>query len=120
MPRLRVVDTKDIEFRTQNRKKRRNKHTANKVNHIDNARACGPEDEQWPLEASPILRSVLEYGRRTASLCAQNSSRTLINFAKKIRNLGQMSSDLEQIVIEAEKEAFRLKLSSEQIYESDE
>jgi len=125
VPRLRVVDTKGIEFKRSNRKKRRSKRyntdcdtgfkveKSNEISHLNT-------EKQWPLEASPILRSVLEYGRRTASLSALDSARTLSSLAQKIRNLGNMSRELEQIVIETENEASRLRLTSEHVYENDE
>lgn len=119
-PRLRIVDTSGPEFREPGRGKRRRKraraqHQQQEVQ--GNFSECLMQ--QWPLEAMPIQRAVLEYGRRTAALGAQQGALALRSLAQRIRDLGPPTPALERIMLDAEGEATRLRTLLSAVYEDD-
>lgn len=118
-PRLRIVDTSGPEFQAPARSKRRRRHA--RPQQQQEARGGLGERlmEQWPLEAMPIQRAVLEYGRRTAALGAQQGAQALRLLAQRIRDLGPPTPALERIMLDAEGEASRLRTLLDQVYEDD-
>jgi hypothetical protein len=67
----------------------------------------------------PIQRAVIEYGRRTAALGVQQGTSALRTLAQRIRDLGPPTPDLERIMLDAEREASRLRMMFNQNYEDD-
>lgn len=120
-PRLRIVDTSGPEFRAPGRGKRRRRHAhaQQQAQHEPRGGLVEALAQQWPLEAMPIQRAVLEYGRRTAALGAQQGAQALRALAQRIRNLGPSTPALEQIMLDAEGEAARLRTLLDQVYEDD-
>jgi len=76
--------------------------------------------QQWPLEALPIQRVVIEYGRRTAAIQAQNDAQTLRNLINRIRVLGIKNELLENVLYDVEEAADRLQKQLTQAYADDE
>ena len=119
-PRLRIVDTSGPEFREPGRGKRRRKRArAQHQQHEVRGNLSECLMEQWPLEAMPIQRAVIEYGRRTAALGAQQGALALRSLAQRIRDLGPPTPALERIMLDAEGEAARLRMMLDQVYEDD-
>jgi hypothetical protein len=120
-PRLRIVDTSGPDFRSPDRGKRRRRHArAHHQNQEQRELGFAAQlQQQWPLEAMPIQRAVLEYGRRTAALGAQQGAQALRQLALRIRELGPATPALEQIMLDAESEASRLRTLLDQVYEDD-
>lgn len=118
-PRLRVVDTSGLKFSGQNRGKRRKWSQSQRQEHQRERGFAAQLQQQWPLEAMPIQRAVLEYGRRAAALGAQQGAQSLRTLAMKIRELGPSNPALEKIAIDAETEASRLRTMLDQVYEDD-
>jgi hypothetical protein len=104
-PRLRIVDTSGPDFRSHDR------------THVRRNKQAKSKQKQWPLEAMPIKRAVLEYGRRTAALGALQGAIALQSIAKMIRELGPQTTDIEKIAANAEKEAERLRSMIDRVYE---
>lgn len=117
-PHLRIVDTSGPEFRTPGRGKRRRRHAKQQVQPHGGG-LVEALTQQWPLEAMPIQRAVLEYGRRTAALGVQQGAQALRALAQRIRNLGPSTPALEQIMLDAEAEAARLRSLLDQVYDDD-
>lgn len=117
-PRLRVIDTTGVNFigpGTNRRHRKRQHHPP--VRQPENI--IGQLDQQWPLEAMPIQRAIIEYGRRTAALGALQGVTALRSLAERIRGLGPVTPALDQIVVDTEREATRLKTLLDQVYEVD-
>ena len=74
---------------------------------------------QWPLEALPIQRVVIEYGRRTAALQAQQDAQTLRNIANRIRSLGIQDRELELLIRDVEETASNMQMKFQQAYSDD-
>jgi len=114
------VDTSSPEFSGQSRGKKRRRRSRAQHQEQPNERGFAAQlQQQWPLEAMPIQRAVLEYGRRTAALGAQQGALALRAMAARIRSLGPPTPALEQIMLDAESEASRLRTLLEQVYEDD-
>lgn len=119
--RPRIVDTSGPEFRASGRGKRRRRraHAQQQTQHEPRGGTIEVLTQQWPLEAMPIQRAVLEYGRRAAALGAQQGAQALWVLAQRIRNLGPSTPALEQIMLDAEGEAVRLRSLLDRVYEDD-
>lgn len=116
-PRLRIVDTSGPEYSGATHNKRVIRRTRPQKQHQ-------PQQEQsntpqWPIETLVIQRAVLEYGRRTAALGAQQGAQALRALALKIRELGPPTPALEKIVLDAETTAAKLRTQLDQVYEDD-
>lgn len=118
-PRLRIVDTSGPEFHAGPPKKRRRRKARAQHEVRGQQPFTAQLAQQWPLEAMPIQRAVIEYGRRTAALGAQQGALALRTLAIRIRNLGPPTPALEQIMLDAESEATRLRTLLDQVYEDD-
>ena len=118
-PRLRIVDTTGPEFRGPGQSKRSRRHARAQYQEQSERGFAAQLQQQWPLEAMPIQRAVLEYGRRTAALGAQQGAQALRQLASRIRDLGPPTPALEKIMVDAEAEASRLRTLLDQVYEDD-
>ncbi len=117
--RLRIVDTSGPDFRSSDQSKRHRRHVRAQHEQEHRGSFVANLQQQWPLEAMPIQRAVLEYGRRTAALGAQQGALALRALVNRIRQLGPPTPVLEQIMVDAEVEATRLRTLLDQIYEDD-
>ncbi len=118
-PRLRVVDTSGPEYSGTQVKRKRRPIQPQKTKQREPVSDVPPHIQQWPLETLLIQRAVLQYGRRSAALGAQQGALALRTLASKIRELGPPSPALEQIMRDAEGEALRLRALLTQAYEED-
>jgi len=115
-PRLRVVDTSGPDYPgTHGKRTRRTQRSQNQQREQE----APSHIQQWPLETLLIQRAVLQYGRRSAALGAQQGAQALRTLAMKIKELGPPSPALEQIAQDAEGEALRLRMLLTQAYEED-
>ena len=121
--RLRIVDTTTPEFTGRpsvSVKRGGRRPKPQRVQNQQVEHAIPEHLPQWPLETLLVQRAVLEYGRRTAALGAQHGAQALKTLAMKIRELGPPTPALEQIMLEADGEAARLRMMLDQaVYEED-
>lgn len=112
-PRPRVLDVSEPPRGSSRRRRGR-----------QNARVARPSQEQvtvphYPLEMQPVLRVAMEYGRRTHALGALRGASALRDLADRIRALGPATPALEQIMLDAERNANELHQLLGQVYEED-
>lgn len=115
--RLQVVDTSGPEYCNHHSTMRKKNHRRRK-NKSDVQRSTVPE--QWPLEAMPIQRAVLEYGRRTAALGTQRCISTLQSTAQRIKNLNYLRPELDALVKDIEDDITNLRSTLVTMYEVEE
>jgi hypothetical protein len=111
-PRPKIIDTQDY---TNNNGRNPKQVTSSKnkkrfefkeeVEQIEEA----PVTTQYPIEMTPVMRAVLEYGRRTHALGALKGAAVVSNLVNQINALGQISPELKRIILDAEKNAIELK-----------
>jgi hypothetical protein len=71
---------------------------------------------QYPIEMTPVMRAVLEYGRRTHALGALKGAVVISNLVSRIKSLGQVSPELKHIILDAEQDIHELKQLLSQAY----
>lgn len=118
--RPRIVDTSGPEYSSKRHSKRRRHRRSNDNRQQGhNGSTQQGSQRQWPLEAAPIQRAVLEYGRRTAALGAQQGAVALRALAAQIRLFDASTPALVQIALNAEAEASRLRSLLDEVYKED-
>lgn len=103
-PRLRIVDTSGPEFLGAGRVIRRSRQ---------NVRAQREFQEQLRPTA-PVERN-----QQNVELSAMEGIYALTQLAERIRKLGRLRPELHRIMVDAEREAARLRTLIDQVYEVD-
>lgn len=115
-PRPKIIDTQD--YVHNNGRGRNHRQVAQKKQHkqfvdeTDDVVAT----TQYPIEMTPVMRAVLEYGRRTHALGALKGAVVISNLVSKIKSLGQISPELKHIILDAEQDVHELKQLLSQAY----
>lgn len=73
---------------------------------------------QNPLEMTPVIEAVQEYGRRTHSIGALQGAHAIQSLVDKIRGLGSGDEDLKKILADAEDSARELRSYLHKVYSS--
>lgn len=117
-PRLKVVDTAGASYNGVRKRKRKNTKSRGKRGEVVgySESPSAQEDEQFPIEALPVMRSVIEYGKRTHALGTLKGAIELRKLTEKIRLLGPTTIELDEIVADAEKSISDLMVHMQNVY----
>lgn len=108
-PRPRIIDTQDYVNNNGRNKNRRQTGAQKKSQQFIDEEVAIEATVQYPIEMMPVMRAVLEYGRRTHALGALKGAVVVSNLISRINTLGQVSPELKNIILDAEKDVRELK-----------
>ena len=69
-----------------------------------------------PIELTPVIDAVQEYGRRTHSLGALEGANAITALLNKIKSIEPTNSELKQVIVEGEKSVDHLKSYLHKVY----
>lgn len=69
-----------------------------------------------PIELTPVIDAVREYGRRTHSLGALEGANAIVALLNKIRSIEPTNDELKQVIDEGEKSVNHLKSYLHKVY----
>lgn len=116
-PRRVVHDVNNMQPETRSatkssRNKRRRKN--NSAVRVERKQSDGDEytdtpAQAIPLELWPAIQEILGYGKRTHALGAMKAASALSNIVNRLRALGPPDPDLEEIMVDAERESENIR-----------
>jgi len=108
-PRPRIIDTQDYVNNNGRNKNHRQTGVQRKSQQFVDEEVTIEATVQYPIEMMPVMRAVLEYGRRTHALGALKGAVVVSNLISRINTLSQVSPELKNIILDAEKDVYELK-----------
>lgn len=95
---------------------RRGSRTNKKKHVVPTYESVNIDVKNRPIELTPVIEAVQEYGRRTHSLGALEGANAIVKLLNKIRTIEPTNEDLQQVIVEGEKSVVHLKSYLHKVY----